>query len=423
MATQSQINPQPLFPLPIFVPSNWVLLNNSSSGGGSNPIQPATPIIGEIVPWTYNVLPNPQYFWCDGASYQPSVESTLYDVIGYNYGSTTASNPSSSSTSNGADIAYSNTSVTKLIPSNNKSSQTNNVWTIVIPSNNAGGGSFTITSPLYVSNSGSYTPFGSGTLTVSTTFTVSYSVYKDGSFFTSGTATAVSGGVNPFTFTVANNTATTSFTANGFVGNYNFTFTPATQSTSSTYLLRYILNYTTTSSATSATSWSSGATPTINASSSSTSTSAGSGGTTTITSATPSGFAVASVSWTGNTLFKVPDLRGKTPIGTDSKDVNTITYGGSSVYTSGNKTMSANQLASHNHAITSSTMDGVNLEISFSQNNSVQGIGNGGTVDLVKTATYAQSSFTATATDAGGVAEWLPPFQVCNFIIRARNHL
>lgn len=417
------LQPYPLFPLPIFEPSNWVLNSGTSSGGGSNPITPATPIVGEIVPWTNSVLPNSQYLWCDGASYQASVEPLLYNVIGTNYGSTTASNPSSSSTSNGADIAYPATAVTKLILNNTKTSQSNGAWTIVIPSNNAGGGSFTITSPLYVSNSGTFTPFGSGTLTVSTTFTVAYSVYKDGSFFTSGTATAVSGGVNPFTFTVANNTLTTSFTANGFVGNYNFTFTPATQSTSSTYVLNYVLTYTTNSSATSSTSWSNGATPTINASSSSTSTTAGNGGTTTITSATPSGFAVASVSWTGNTLFKVPDLRGKTPIGTDSKDVNTITYGGSSVYTSGNRTMSANQLASHNHAITSTTMDGVSMEISFSQNNSVQGIGNGGTVDLVKTATYGQSSFTATATDAGGVAEWLPPFQVCNFIIRARNNL
>jgi microcystin-dependent protein len=418
------LQPQPLFPLPIFVPENWVLLG-SSSGGGSNPIQPATPIIGEIVPWTDSVLPNSQYFWCDGASYQESVEPLLYSVIGNNYGTSTASNPSSSSTSAGADIAYPATNITRSITSNTQSNQTNNAWTIVIPSNNDGGGSFTITSPLYISNTGNFSPFGIATLTVSTTITsVSYSVYKDGNFFATGTATPVSGAVNPFTFTVSNNTISTDYTANSFIGNYSFSFTPTPQPNSSTYVLSYILSYTTTSSAVGPTnSWVNTATPTINASSSASSTTVAAGGTITITSSTPSGYSTASVSWTGNSLFKVPDLRGKTPIGTDSSSVNTITYGGSSVYTSGNRAMSANQLASHNHSIISTTMDGVQLEISFSQNNSVQGIGNGGTVDLVKTATFTQSSYTATATNAGGVAEWLPPFQVCNFIIRARDHL
>lgn len=113
--------------------------------------------------------------------------------------------------------------------------------------------------------------------------------------------------------------------------------------------------------------------------------------------------------------FNVPDLRSKIVVGSDNNSVLTTTYGGSSVSTGGNMTMSVNQLATHNHSISITPSP---MLQSFSQNNAIQGIG-AGTGDIVKTATYAQATYTGTAGNAGNSADLLPPFSVCNFIIRA----
>jgi microcystin-dependent protein len=414
MATKPE-NPSPIFNLPIFIPENW---SNTTLNTTTTTSTTSTQIVGEIISYTGTSLPSSNWLWCDGTAYSPTTYSDLYNVIGLNYGSSSVANPATSSTSIGSDLAYSATSITKLSPTQTRSSITQNVWTIVIPSNNSGGGSFSITSPLYITNSGSFTPFGLGTLTISTNFnSITYSVYKDSVFFAGGTATPVSGGVNPFAFSVSNNSVTSNFTANSFIGNYTFSFTPAVQSTSSTYILRYTLGYVTSSSVSGgSTNWNNTAIPFINASSASGSTTCDNGGTLTITSATPSGYTPVAVTWTGNNLFLVPDLRSKTPVGSDATNIYTTTYEGTPQTTGGNKTMSANQLATHTHSI-SIAPTGSMLQ-SFTQNNAIQGIG-AGSGDIVKTATYNQATYTGTAGNAGNSADLLPPFSVCNFLIRA----
>jgi microcystin-dependent protein len=113
--------------------------------------------------------------------------------------------------------------------------------------------------------------------------------------------------------------------------------------------------------------------------------------------------------------FNVPDLRSKIVVGSDNSSVLTTTYGGSPLTTGGNMTMNEGQLATHNHTVSISPSP---MLQSFSQNNAIQGIG-AGTGDIVKTATYAQANYTAGAGNAGSSTDLLPPFSVCNFLIRA----
>jgi microcystin-dependent protein len=113
--------------------------------------------------------------------------------------------------------------------------------------------------------------------------------------------------------------------------------------------------------------------------------------------------------------FNVPDLRSKIVVGSDSNSILTTTYGGSSVTTGGNKTMSENQLTSHNHSIVGLP---TGMLQTLNQNNAIQGIG-AGTVDIVKSGVGNYVTYTATAGNAGNSADLLPPFSVCNFLIRA----
>jgi microcystin-dependent protein len=114
--------------------------------------------------------------------------------------------------------------------------------------------------------------------------------------------------------------------------------------------------------------------------------------------------------------FQVPNLLGKTPVGSDATNIYTTSYAGSSVSSGGNKTMSGNQLATHSHSISISPT--TPMLQSFTQNNAIQGIA-AGSGDIVKTALYGQDNFTGTAGNAGNSADLLPPFNVSNFMIRA----
>lgn len=115
--------------------------------------------------------------------------------------------------------------------------------------------------------------------------------------------------------------------------------------------------------------------------------------------------------------FLVPDLRNRTPVGSDSISTLTTTYEGTPVSSGGNKTMSVNQLAQHNHSVTG-LENYTGMLQNLNQNSAIQGIG-AGTFDLVKTALAGGATYTATAGNAGNSADLLPPFSVCNFIIRA----
>lgn len=113
--------------------------------------------------------------------------------------------------------------------------------------------------------------------------------------------------------------------------------------------------------------------------------------------------------------FLVPDLRSKTLVGSSGIASLTTTYGGTPVISGGNKTMNISQLTSHNHTISGLP---TGMLQSLNQNNAVQGIG-AGTEPMVKTAVGNQVTYTATAGNAGNSTDLLPPFSVCNFLIRA----
>jgi len=82
MAETSIANPAPLFPLPIFIPSNWTDFGDDTSSS-SNITQ--TAFIGQITIFTGDTLPD-KWVWCDGTSYSTDTYPDLFGFIGYTYG-------------------------------------------------------------------------------------------------------------------------------------------------------------------------------------------------------------------------------------------------------------------------------------------------------------------------------------------------
>jgi microcystin-dependent protein len=416
MATKPE-NPSPIFNLPVFIPENWTDITTSTSTTTTPVI--STKIVGEIIAYQGTTLPSSNWLWCDGTGYLSALYTTLFDVIGYNYGQSAVANPSSSSTSSGADLNINpDVSVTKLDTSNTINSTATQFWTIVIPSNSNGGGTFNLNTPLEIYGGANFLPFGSATLTGITTIdSVFFDVYKDGVLHSILTATANTG-TTPVVFTQSGNNATSISVFDTYYGNYNANFSPDLQSTTATYTFFVRCNYTLSSSVSGgSTSWTITLQPLCNTTLSNRTGSVVSGvGTFTWTSVLNTNYTAVSATWTGFPLFNVPNLSGKTPVGTDNTANIGTTYGGSSVVSGGNRVMSANQLATHSHSIDISPAG--NMLVSFGQNNAIQGIG-AGSGDIVKTALYGQSTYTATASNAGNNVELLPPFNVSNFIIRA----
>jgi microcystin-dependent protein len=417
MATKPE-NPSPIFNLPVFIPENWTDITTSTSS--TTPSVISTKIVGEIIAYQGTTLPSSNWLWCDGAGYDALVYTDLFAVIGYSYGISTDPDPASSSTSGGADLIFSpDLNTGNTIPYEVNTNQVKQFWTIVIPSNTATGtpNNYTLTTPVSVVFTGSFSPFGIAQLKINfLVVSATFEVFKDGILFTTGTANLASGGVNPLNYEIYNTTSSATFNGSSPIGNYSMTFTPTNQPTSATYTIKLVLTYSSNGNVVGGSSgW--GSTQYIECNSTTTTqTSSVSAGSFLYNSATPTGYEVASATWNGATYFDVPDLSGKTPVGSDTTANIGTTYAGSSVVSGGNRIMSANQLATHSHSIDVSPT--APMLVSFSQNNAIQGIA-AGSGDIVKTALYGQSTYTATASNAGGTTELLPPFNVSNFIIRA----
>lgn len=117
--------------------------------------------------------------------------------------------------------------------------------------------------------------------------------------------------------------------------------------------------------------------------------------------------------------FNVPNFLSKTPVGADANSSITTTYGGTPVVSSGNRNQSVNQLASHNHAITIN--DGNFTYASGSNpNNSDRGNPSGSLSCVVNTGiSFSTQSITGSAGNTGNGTDYLPPFVVINYCIRA----
>jgi microcystin-dependent protein len=415
MATKPE-NPSPIFNLPVFIPENWTDITTLSSTTSTPVI--STRIVGEIIAYQGTTLPSTNWLWCDGAEYDALVYTDLFAVIGYSYGLSTDANPSSSSTSAGANKFYAPQLNTGTAVPFATATSSELFWTIVIPSNTATGtpNDFTLSTPVSATFTGSSSPVGISSLEISLSVIATFEVYKDAVLFDTGVADLASGGVSPLVYKIDNTTSPTTFNGSSPIGNFSMSFKPSVQPTSSTYTIKLILTYSNSGNVFGGSNgWGSTIGMVCNTTTS-TQTSSVSAGTFTYVSATPTGYAVESATWNGATYFDVPNLCGKTPVGSDTTTSIATTYAGSSVVSGGNRTMSANQLATHSHSI--SISPSTPMLVSFGQNNAIQGIG-AGSGDIVKTALYGQSTYTGTASNTGNSADLLPPFNVSNFIIRA----
>jgi microcystin-dependent protein len=117
--------------------------------------------------------------------------------------------------------------------------------------------------------------------------------------------------------------------------------------------------------------------------------------------------------------FQVPNLLGKSPVGADANSTISTTYGGTAVVSGGNRNQSGNQLALHSH-----TIDIAGGSFSYANssnpNNSDRGNPSGSLSCVVNTGVgFATASITGSSQTAGNGADFLPPFVVINYCIRA----
>ena len=126
---------------------------------------------------------------------------------------------------------------------------------------------------------------------------------------------------------------------------------------------------------------------------------------------------------TDNTNFKIPDLSQKTPIGSTSVNELYVNYQGTNVQSSGNKTISINQMVEHTHTFASHnhsyTYHLVNQNATTSSNTNT----NGNSFRLVSltsnnvTANGDTGNPNDTSGESGGALDFLPPFTTVSFII------
>jgi microcystin-dependent protein len=129
---------------------------------------------------------------------------------------------------------------------------------------------------------------------------------------------------------------------------------------------------------------------------------------------------------TGKTNFNIPNLSQKMPIGSTNENQRYVNYQGSTSVSSGNKTISSNQLPSHSHTFNHTHIfswnfynwDFDNSAHAQTDNgeNSVEGVDpvNAGSNATV-TDTTGNTTFNSGT--AGNGADFLPPFTAVNFII------
>jgi microcystin-dependent protein len=159
-------------------------------------------------------------------------------------------------------------------------------------------------------------------------------------------------------------------------------------------------------------------------------------GTSYLTSAFPQLFGLIGYTYGGSgSNFNVPNFQTRMPIGSAQTTSMSISYSGSTTISSGNKNISTNQLASHAHDFShthnfSWTFQNANngnqktapegaAGITVLQNISTgQGNGSGATSGIVSGQSPDAGNNTA---NTGSGSDFLPPFQVVQFIIRVRN--
>lgn len=117
--------------------------------------------------------------------------------------------------------------------------------------------------------------------------------------------------------------------------------------------------------------------------------------------------------------FNVPNFLSRTPVGADANSALETYYNSAPAVSGGNRNQSNAQLASHNHAI---TIDNGNFTYASSSNpnNSERGNPSGSLSCVVNTGVgFSTQTITGSAGNTGGGADYLPPFSVINFCIRA----
>jgi len=117
--------------------------------------------------------------------------------------------------------------------------------------------------------------------------------------------------------------------------------------------------------------------------------------------------------------FNVPNFLSKTPVGADANSALATYYNSAPVVSGGNRNQSNSQLASHNHSINIAG-GSFSYASSSNPNNSDRGNPSGSLSCVVNTGVgFSTSSITGSADNTGGGADYLPPFIVINYCIRA----
>ena len=117
--------------------------------------------------------------------------------------------------------------------------------------------------------------------------------------------------------------------------------------------------------------------------------------------------------------FNVPNFLAKTPVGADANSALETYYNSAPVASGGNRNQSNSQLASHNHSINIAG-GSFTYASSSNPNNSDRGNPSGSLSCVVNTGVgFSTSSITGSAYNTGGGADYLPPFVVINYCIRA----
>lgn len=114
--------------------------------------------------------------------------------------------------------------------------------------------------------------------------------------------------------------------------------------------------------------------------------------------------------------FAVPNCLGKSPYGADNTGVLTADYQGSSISSSGNRTLNTGQLISHNHSVTISPTTMIQ---NVFKNEAQRGQNIPSGPDSFKNPITSGANLAVSAADAGASADLLPPFCVVKYIIKA----
>ena len=118
----------------------------------------------------------------------------------------------------------------------------------------------------------------------------------------------------------------------------------------------------------------------------------------------------------GNT-FSLPNLKNKTFVGADTPTALTTLYQGLNYGTSGNKNISIDQLATHNHAITfAPSQMAIGVNFNTTSNGVAPYIFNPLAPINVNGTSLAVNSNMG---NVGSGTDYLLPFFVCNYVIRA----